>query len=343
MRAKLVLPRLLTTLVPMLLVAGCCAMLPKEPEVAPVVAPPPPKIGGIGTLLRQDSLSDGTSVVVVDKVVVGGPADGAGLVRGGIVWTVDGQPVTDVQGAVAALRGPVGTNVAVEVGATQAEKKSVTIGRAEVDSEKMTCTGDCKAGTGTLVDAFGDRYEGAFAEGRYQGQGKLIERSGRTFEGAFVAGNAEGHGILTMTDGSKIEGEFKDGYVVGKGKRALPNGDTYEGEFKQFQPEGAGVYMKAGSADTWTGTFVRGQFVAGAWVHHVESGAVCTRQVADGKVPATGQIQYPVGDKKKRVTFDGAFGDDCVANGEGLMTYAKGKKQGPFLNDEPQKGVKNVK
>ena len=345
MRPTLFATRFLSTLVPMLLVAGCCATLPPEPQPEPVVVTPPPKIGGIGALLREDTLADGTRVLIVDKVVLGGPAEAAGITRRMVIWTVEGQPATDVQVAVTAIRGPVGTSVALEAGMTLAEKKTLTVVRAEVDSEKVTCeAGDCVNGTGTQLDAFGDRYQGGFQNGRFHGQGKFVEKTGRVFEGTFVEGFATGPGVVVMADGNKIEGEFKEGYVAGKAKRTAPNGDLYEGEFRQFQADGAGVYTRPSNGDTWTGTFVRDQFMEGGWVHHVESGAVCTRQVTGGNLAATGQITYPAGDKKKRVTFDGAFGDDCVANGEGIMTYAKGKKkQGPFLNDEPQKGVKNIK
>ena len=258
--------RFVSIIVPMVLVAGCCATLPKEPEPEPViVTPPPPKIGGIGAKMRGDTLVDGTAIIVVDKVVLGSPAEGAGIANSMILWTVDGQPATDLKVAVPAIRGPVGTPVTLEVGFTREDKKAVVLTRAEVDSEKLTCeVGDCQNGTGAQLDAFGDRYQGGFQNGRFHGQGRFVEKSGRIFEGSFVEGYATGPGVVVMADGNKIEGEFKGGYVVGKAKRTAPNGDLYEGEFRQFQADGQGVYTRPYNKDTWTGTFVRAS-PGGTW------------------------------------------------------------------------------
>ena len=52
--------------------------------------------------------------------------------------------------------------------------------------------------------------------------------------------------------------------------------------------------------------------------------------MASGK-DVTGEQQQNY--MRKRVLFQGAFGDDCLANGEGLMTYEKKKVEGTFESD----------
>ncbi len=46
------------------------------------------------------------------------------------------------------------------------------------------------------------------------------------FEGQFADGKYEGHGVFTKSDGMKYEGQFRDGKVEGQGKVTFPDGSN---------------------------------------------------------------------------------------------------------------------
>lgn len=321
--------------------AYACGSIERTAEDPRIAA----KKGGIGAMVRADAP---TGALAVDKVAVLGAAAAAGVKPNDLIWSIDGAPVTGValEDLVDRLRGPVGSKVSLKVGSSSDEARDIVVTRAEPPQDVLDCqSGDCTSGTGVSVDIWGERYEGGFKDGRYEGQGKLVEPGGRSFEGTFVAGAANGQGVLVNAQGARFEGTFERGYPVGVVTIKMPNGDFYEGETRDFLMHGQGRLRRPSNSDLWEGHYELGKLVHGTWLHNPDGGdgRSCLREVHDGVLDATGTITYAANDKKKRVTFVGAFGDDCVANGEGLMSYKRSKMQGPFANDEPQKGAKTVR
>lgn len=89
---------------------------------------------GVGLWIRQSG-----STIVVASVTPGSAAARAGLRQGDVVEEVAGRPAGDVGDAVAALRGPAGTAVAVTVnwGSTQ---WTVRLTRAQVTTPEVSVT-----------------------------------------------------------------------------------------------------------------------------------------------------------------------------------------------------------
>lgn len=321
------------------LATGCASVEEAPPDPARLTA------GGIGAMVRAD---DTAGALAIDKLATKGAGASAGLRLYELIFAIDGTPTRDeaFEASVARLRGPVGTKVRLLVGTSESDAREVVVVRAELPPDVLEClAGDCQGGTGTSVNRFGDRYDGEFQGGRYHGQGKMVEPSGRTYEGSWVEGAASGEGVYVSATGLRIEGSFDRGYPTGSVKMTFPNGDVYEGDSDDFTMHGQGKLTRPSTGDVWEGTFERGSLIDGSWMHYPADGdgRTCTRAVRNGEVMANGRIDYAPKDKKKKVRFEGAFGDDCVANGEGLMTYERKKMAGPFANDEPQKGAKTVR
>lgn len=328
---------LLVTLSCVALIAACGSVeTPEDKE---------PKMGGIGAMLRVESA---TGALSVDKLATRGAATAAGIRLYERIFAIDGQPVIGqpIEASVARLTGPVGTKVQLKVGESPETARDVMVVRAELPPDVLEClSGGCKNGNGTSVDRWGERYQGDFENGRYHGRGTLVEPSGRKYEGEWVDGMAHGQGVYTGDGGTRVEGMFEGGYPVGVAKFTLTNGDIYEGESKNYLMHGQGKLTRPSNGDVWEGTWEHGGLVDGTWLHHPDEGdgRNCTRAVVEGDVAAEGRISYAEGDKKRRVQFEGEFGDDCVANGEGLMIYTRKKMQGPFADDKPQRGAKRVR
>ena len=312
-----------------------CASAPAKPEVVPD--------GGVGVVFRLES-----NTIAIDKIATLGPAAGAGITHRDALFAIDG---VSVQGpaladVIAKLSGPVGSSVTLRVGRTADDARDVVVVRQALPPEKRECTGNCDTGNGVSIDSFGERYEGEFVGGRYHGQGWLTDPSGGSYKGGFVDGLASGAGVYSDGSGARFEGTFERGNPVGDMKVTRADGLVYEGAVVQgFMMTGVGKLSDPRTGDVWSGVFEFDRLVEGKWLHYPEGGdgRTCERAVSVGQVAKTGIITYAPKDKKKRLTFDGPFADDCVANGEGLMTYKGRKLLGFFINDEPKQGAKVVK
>ncbi len=115
-------------------------------------------------------------------------------------------------------------------------------------------SGDCKNGSGVLEYSNGDKYEGDFKEGKFQGQGSYIFANGDTYKGAFAEDKFNGKGTYTFANGDVYEGNFKDDLFDGKGKLTTKVA-TYEGDFKAGRMEGKGV-LKQPDGDSFEGDFL---------------------------------------------------------------------------------------
>ncbi len=103
------------------------------------------------------------------------------------------------------------------------------------------CIGDCKNGFGTYTWADGDKYEGEWKEGKFQGKGKYYYSNGSIFSGMYEKGKKHGNGVFVNPNGKDFEGVWEYGkrivktnslykeWLIGKweGKGYQTNGDTW--------------------------------------------------------------------------------------------------------------------
>ena len=120
---------------------------------------------------------------------------------------------------------------------------------------------DGKAVKGTVFWANGDKYEGEFENGTYNGKGVLDYTHSYNcrarYEGEFKDGKYNGKGVWTY-NGFRYEGEFKDGKHDGYGVYFYSNGNRYEGEWKDGEKHGKGSFIYA-SGTCFDGFFVYGK------------------------------------------------------------------------------------
>jgi hypothetical protein len=140
--------------------------------------------------------------------------------------------------------------------------------------------GDCKNGNGKLAYPDGSKYEGAFVNGKFQGQGMFFFANGDKYTGLFNNNFPHGQGTRTSADGLVVEaGEWRDGEFIGsslieQGKSGCIEGNCdngkgtfifkqgsakYTGDFKEGQPQGFGICLYA-NGDRYRGEWTNGAF-----------------------------------------------------------------------------------
>ena len=67
---------------------------------------------------------------------------------------------------------------------------------------------------GTFTFSNGERYEGEFANGKFEGKGKYYYSNGDIYDGEWSNDKKNGIGKYVLNDGSEIEGEWKDDFPV---------------------------------------------------------------------------------------------------------------------------------
>ncbi|MBO9638497.1 MAG: M48 family metalloprotease [Siphonobacter aquaeclarae] len=108
--------------------------------------------------------------------------------------------------------------------------------------------GNCDDGEGVYINRKTlERYEGEWQESRPHGFGIQFYANGKKkYEGEFANGKFDGNGTLWLSNGNIYTGDFKTGTVHGKGVLLYANGDRYMGEFRNGQRHGQGKYVYAG-------------------------------------------------------------------------------------------------
>jgi hypothetical protein len=87
-------------------------------------------------------------------------------------------------------------------------------------------------GFGTYHFANGDKYVGEFKDDKRHGQGTFYFADGNKYIGELKDGNKHGQGTFYWSDGDKYVGEFKDGKRHGQGTLYWADGEKYIGEWK---------------------------------------------------------------------------------------------------------------
>jgi hypothetical protein len=95
------------------------------------------------------------------------------------------------------------------------------------------------SGKGVLVNAKGDRFEGAWHDGQLNGHGSVVWKNGDRYEGDWVGGQAEGHGVQIWSDGQKYDGAWHNDQPNGQGTVTRKDGTQFTAMFVdgKRQPE----------------------------------------------------------------------------------------------------------
>ena len=85
----------------------------------------------------------------------------------------------------------------------------------------------------------GDHYQGAWINGKPEGQGVLTGKRNGNFKyvGEFKNGGAHGIGTFTEPGGYKYVGEWKDDKRHGQGTETYADGTKYVGEYRDGNPQ----------------------------------------------------------------------------------------------------------
>lgn len=127
-------------------------------------------------LIALSKISEDTPIVVYPKPVEGGPAEKAGLKRGDRIIAIDGKTTIGktINEVVAAIRGPVGTTVNLQVMRKAAtggsETLSLSIVRGKVQNREVNWWNltDGSGRVAVKVDMFGDHVSKEFTQALYQ-------------------------------------------------------------------------------------------------------------------------------------------------------------------------------
>ena len=69
----------------------------------------------------------------------------------------------------------------------------------------------------------------------FHGEGIWTSENGNRYEGGFKNGIYDGFGVLTYSNNARYIGNFVDGYFHGEGRLILPNGEIQEGLWNKGQ------------------------------------------------------------------------------------------------------------
>lgn len=93
--------------------------------------------------------------------------------------------------------------------------------------------------------------------------GEATWPSGEKYVGAFKDGKRSGQGTYTFPSGQKYVGEFNDGNMHGQGTYTFPSGQKYVGEFSNGKGNGQGAEYRADGTILRSGVWTNGVFVSG--------------------------------------------------------------------------------
>ena len=164
----------------------------------------------------------------------------------------------------------------------------------------------------------GDRYEGEFSDGLFNGWGVYYYHNGDRYEGGFRNDMKDGRGTYTSYNGDKYIGEFKHGMKHGRGSVMYMNGDRYVGEFLNDMQNGKGTIIYQ-NGNRYSGSFRNG-LKGGNGVFRFDNGDVYKGEFKDDLRYGKGTYIYADGAK-----YIGEFSEGR-RHGKGRYIYAGGEE-----------------
>jgi hypothetical protein len=163
----------------------------------------------------------------------------------------------------------------------------------------------------------GERYEGEWTGGKWDGHGVYTQPDGYKYEGGWKRGRRHGSCTETFANGFWYQGEYMEGVRHGKGHLKWPNGDEYKGEFADGKRAGEGF-------QSWKMADGEDYFYEGSWVEDLqhgdgivtEKGERCEVQCKYGSI----LLQRP----GERVMQEFDFQDGSFYQGESAVTGTPG-------------------
>lgn len=172
------------------------------------------------------------------------------------------------------------------------------------------------SGSGKVVWANGDQFEGTLDKGKREGTGRFSWSNGQHYDGAWQDDRPNGSGTLRFPGGNQYEGAVVNGQPEGQGRMRYASDDTYAGQFSEGLPHGRGVY-------TWK----NGQRFDGDWQKGAPQGSGNMQfangnqyqgSIANGLPHGAGRMVYAAGD-----IYTGNFSVG-VPDGNGVFVWKNG-------------------
>lgn len=236
-----------------------------------------------------------------------GTAAAAGALQTGTAAPVQ-QAATAAQAAPVAMATAAAAATAANAirpnasGKADAQPAEFTSGSTRFSGQFVRdADGATYSGTGRIMWANGDIYDGSLLKGQRHGKGQFIWANGQRYNGDWVRDKPTGQASVQFSNGNIYEGAVVNGMPHGQGRMLYASGDNYVGQFNAGHPEGRGV-------QTWKD----GQRYDGEW---------------QGEQPqGQGRMQFPGGE-----TYVGQFAGG-QPNGQGTFMWPNGDQYvGPWL------------
>ena len=229
--------------------------------------------------------------------------------------------------AIAATPKATDASVAAPAGAVTTLKSAFSsLGTplpVTVPAPLATKPGEFSAGTTRFSGQFAPDPDGA----TYSGTGKVVWASGDVWEGPLVKGQRHGKGLFVWANGQRYEGDWLNDQPTGQARVQFFNGNHYEGSVLQSVPQGQGR-MRFASGDTYVGKFQAGE-PDGNGLYVWKNGQQFEGSWKNGRPHGQGKLQFAAGNLFEGRVLDG------VPSGQGRMVFATGEiYEGEFVNGQ---------
>ncbi len=185
------------------------------------------------------------------------------------------------------------------------------IGQFVRDTDGLTYSG-----TGRVVWATGEVFEGTVVKGLRQGKGVITWANGQRYDGDWVNDQPNGQARVHFANGNDYEGRVQNGVPQGQGRMRFASGDSFEGQFKAGDPDERGIYI-------WK----NGQSYSGQWQNARPNGQGKLKfangnqyegSVVNGMPNGAGRLVFATGD-----VYTGQFANG-ETDGEGTFVWSSG-------------------
>ena len=175
-----------------------------------------------------------------------------------------------------------------------------------------------KSGQGTYTYVNGDKYIGKYKNNKINGQGTYTYVNGDKYVGKNKNDKRNGQGTYTFANGDKYVGEYRNGEYHGQGTYTDANGDKYVGYHKDGKYHGQGTFTYA-DGDKYVGDWKEGE-EHGQGTYTYPDGENYVGEYRDGKYHGQGTYNWSSGNKYVGELQNGKM------QGQGTFTYANGNK-----------------